>query len=507
MAQPQHQNVNEWINQLSDNDMPVFSGTVTSVTDAVNSERTSASDVAQIVLKDASLTTRLLKVSNSFHFNPTKQQINTVSRAVMVMGFDQVRALTLSMVLVDNLGKGQNRQKLVEEMGLAFHAATQAQELAIKLKAKNPEDIFVATLLSRLGQMAFWAFADDSAEALQKAIEDGMNEVEAETEVLGFPLSSLTRGLCKSWSLGDLLDSYVNQRTDDSRTKFIQGGNALATAATQGWDNEETETVIKKMADSLEIKPSELKDMAFANARKAKEVTKLYGSFEASREIPQPYLPLIEGSDEAGEAIVTDIEDATAAEKVATEDSPDIANLNEEQPVFQEANNDYLMSVMDEISATVQDKASLGIILEMVLEGIYRGVGTDRAMFAILNPERTVLSCKYALGDSADILSQTLKIDVRKKENIFNQIISNKKARLISGDPKQLGGTLSRETLKLLGTPPYIVMPTIVRNKVIGVFVADRNASEREITQQDFLAFQQFCQQANMGLTFLAMQG
>ena len=98
MAQPQHQNVNEWINQLSDNDMPVFSGTVTSVTDAVNSERTSASDVAQIVLKDASLTTRLLKVSNSFHFNPTKQQINTVSRAVMVMGFDQVRALTLSMV-------------------------------------------------------------------------------------------------------------------------------------------------------------------------------------------------------------------------------------------------------------------------------------------------------------------------------------------------------------------------------------------------------------------------
>jgi len=505
LAQQQHQNVNQWIKQLSDNDMPVFSGTVSSVTDAVNSERTSASDVAQIVLKDASLTTRLLKVSNSFHFNPTKQQINTVSRAVMVMGFDQVRALTLSMVLVDNLGKGQNRQKLVEEMGLAFHAATQAQELAIKLNAKNPEDIFVATLLSRLGQMAFWAFADDSAEALQEAIENGMNAVEAETQVLGFPLLSLTRGLSKSWSLGDLLDNYVNQRSDDSRTKFIECGNALATAATRGWDNDATKAVIKDMAESLNIKTSELKDMAFANARKAKEVTKLYGSFEASREIPQPYLPLLDEDDAEQQPSVKETEDATS--DTESENSATVADENEAQPVFQQGDNDYLMTVMDEISTTVQDKASLGIILEMVLEGIYRGVGTDRAMFAILNPERTVLSCKYVLGDSADSLRQTLKIDVRKQENIFNQVISNKKARLVSGDPKQLDGTLSRDTLNLLGTPPYMVMPTIVRNKVIGVFMADRNASDREITQQDFLAFQQFCQQANMGLTFLAMQG
>lgn len=506
MAQSQHQNVNAWIKQLSDEDMPVFSGTVTSVTDAVNNERTSASDVAQIVLKDASLTTRLLKVSNSFHFNPTKQQISTVSRAVMVMGFDQVRALTLSMVLVDNLGKGQNRQKLVEEMGLAFHAATQAQELAIRLQAQNPEDIFVATLLSRLGQMAFWAFADDSAEALQQAMETGMDNLEAETEVLGFPLLSLTRGLSKSWSLGELLDDYVNKRAGDDRIKFIECGNALATAATQGWDNAETEAVFKEMADKLDIKPAELKDMAFANAGKAKEVTKLYGSFEASREIPQPYVSLVDRDDEAEQSTTaTDTEQASANTSSAA--ITDITDVNQEQPVFQKGDSDYLMTVMEEISTTVQDKASLGIVLEMVLEGIYRGVGADRAMFAILNPERTSLSCKYVLGDSADTLRQTLKIDVRKQENIFNQIINTKKARFLSSDPKLLGGTLSRETLKLLGTPPYIVMPTIVRNKVIGVFMADRNASGREISQQDFLAFQQFCQQANMGLTFLAMQG
>ena len=111
------------------------------------------------------------------------------------------------------------------------------------------------------------------------------------------------------------------------------------------------------------------------------------------------------------------------------------------------------------------------------------------------------------LGDAEDSLSQSLIIDVRKQENIFSQIITSKKARLVPGDPRQLGGTLSRETLKLLGPPPYMVMPAIVRNKVIGVFMADRNASGRRISEEDYRAFQQFCQQANMGLTFLAMQG
>ncbi len=499
MAAQQQQNVDEWIKQLSENDMPVFSGTVTDVTDAVNSEKTSASDVAQIVLKDASLTSRLLRVVNSFHFNPTKQPINTVSRAVMVMGFDQVRALTLSMVLVDNLGKGKNRQKLVEEMALAFHAATQAQELAEKLKAKNPEDVFVATLLSRLGQMAFWAFADEAADALQQALDSGLNEVEAENQALGFPLLSLTRGLSKSWSLGELLEDYVNEHSADPRTQFIKCGNALADAASRGWDNEETAQVIEDVADTLNIKTATLKDMAFSNARKAKEVTKLYGSFEASREIPQPYLPLIDEDENE--------HDIAHEEEVEQELSQSALTEVPEQQAFPETDNEYLMTVMDEISTTVQDKASLGIVLEMVLEGIYRGVGMDRAMFAILNPERTQLSCKYVLGDNSDTLSQSLKIDVRKQENIFSQIIESKKPRLIPGDPKKLGGTLSRDTLNLLGMPPYMVMPAIVRNKVIGIFMADRNASGRVINEQDYLAFQQFCQQANMGLTFLAMQG
>jgi hypothetical protein len=50
-------------------------------------------------------------------------------------------------------------------------------------------------------------------------------------------------------------------------------------------------------------------------------------------------------------------------------------------------------------------------------------------------------------------------------------------------------------------------MPVVLKNKVIGLFMADRSFSKRDISQQEFIAFQQFCQQTNMGISFLAIQG
>lgn len=481
--------VQNWIKQLSEKDMPVFSGTVAEVSAVVNSDDTSASDVAHVVLRDASLTGRVLKAVNSFHFNPTSQPINTVSRAVMVMGFDQVRVLTLSMILVDNLSRGKQRQKLIDEMASAFHAATQAQEFARINKVGDPEDLFVATLLSRLGKMAFWAFADEQAEQLLEKIEEGVPELQAERDVLGFELRELTKALSQEWHLGEVVNEYLHGRIDKNRAACINAGLSLADAARHGWDSEDAERVIVELANQFDLDADELTDSVLKNAIKAREVTELYGSKAASEFIPVP------------ETVPAD---STEGAETVTEEPLAVA---EPEIIYPQPDIHYQMTVMQEISATVQERPSIGIILEMVLEGIYRGVGTDRAMFAILNPERTHLNCKYLLGVDAEKLRSQLHIDVRRDENVFHQIIKAQKPRLLPGDPKQFGGTLSRETLSLLGKPPYMVMPAIVKNKVIGVFMADRNASGRPLTETDFLAFQQFCQQANMGLTILAMQG
>ncbi|NOQ77568.1 MAG: HDOD domain-containing protein [Methylococcaceae bacterium] len=496
--------VEAWVQHLTDEDMPVFAGTVTDVTNAVNDGESSAADVAHIILKDASLTGRLLKMANSFYYNPNGQKMNTITRAVMILGFDQVRALALSLILVDSLSEGEHRNKVIEEMAQSFHAAIQAQELAKITKVESPENVFVATLLSRLGNMAFWAFAGDKATQLSELITSGeMSDRDAEKEVLGFHLKDLTKGLSKSWSLGDLLDkSLSDNEKNDPHVQLVAMGHNLAQAAKKGWDEGEAQKAIEIAAQQLNMPVSALQDIAYNNAKQAKTVTRMYGVIEASKRIPIANIKLVdwEETDEPIEANVESksLEDTSELEQ----EEVDIATESHPEPDAR-----VQLTILQEITEAIEEKPSINVILEMVLEGLYRGVGMDRSLFAILSRDRKVLTCKYAVGQDDDILSKEFKIDISHTNNVFQQVIRNKKAAHIPADPKEIVGTLTRDTLKFLGTPPYLIMPTIVKGKVIGVFIADRNASKRKIESKDFLSFQQFCQQANMGLTFLSMQG
>lgn len=477
--------------------MPIFSGTVAEVTQVVNSSSSSAADVAAAILKDASLTGRLLKMANSFHYNPTGKTFSTISRAVMVLGFNQVRALALSLVLVDSLSEGVHKDKLTQEMAQSFHAAVQAENLARKTKCKSPENVFVATLLSRLGNMAFWAFADDKATLLLNLIESGENtEQEAEAKVLGFSLHQLTQGLSKSWSLGDLLEQSLSGTTPDDPLVILIGvGQALAMAAKKGWVSEEAVSAIEQAAKKLKIPFSDVKDIAYDSAKHAKEITRLYGIQAASQRIPQPNVTDVSEEESVENSVLPEIIQQTVAKETDAEQQNDYA----------EPNASLQLTIMQEITDVIEEKPNINIVLEMVLEGIYRGVGMDRSLFAIISTEDKTLRCKYALGTDNEKLSKELKIDISHSTNIFNQVIKTKKAVHVSADPKEIHGTLSRETIQLLGKPPYLIMPTIVRGKVIGVFLADRNESKRRIEDKDFLSFQQFCMQANMALTFLSI--
>ena len=509
MTRKDRHNVEAWIQHLTEQDMPIFSGTVSDVSNAVNSDETSAADVAQIILKDASLTGRLLKMANSFHYNPSRYRMNTITRAVMVLGFDQVRALALSLVLVDSLSAGEHRDKMMDEMAQSFHAAIQAQELAKMTKAKSPENIFVATLLSRLGNMAFWAFSDDKAAILSKLIDsEVMTEQEAEKAVLGFHLKDLTRGLSKSWSLGELLDkSLSDSDKDDPLVALVEMGQDLAQAAKKGWDDKQAQSAIKLVAEKLDMKASDLESIAHTNAKQAKSITKMYGVIEASKRIPQPNMKLVDEELPVLDQKMNQVELTDNNDSKTIENSEQEVEIGEAIFSHPEPDVNIQLTILQEITEAIQEKPSINVIIEMVLEGLYRGVGMDRSLFALLSKDRNTLVCKYAVGADSELLSQEFKIDISHKENIFQGVLDSKKAVHIPADPKKIEGTLTKDTLKYLGAPPYLIMPTIVRGKVIGVFIADRNASKREIEAKDFLTFQQFCQQANMGLTFLSMQG
>ena len=116
-----------WIARIRNCEMPVFGRTVDALHTLMEDEKASASALAQVILKDAAMTTKVLRLANSAFFNHAHQGISTVSRAIVVLGFDPVAELALSVSLVDSLLSGGVRSRVHEEMARSFHAAVQAR--------------------------------------------------------------------------------------------------------------------------------------------------------------------------------------------------------------------------------------------------------------------------------------------------------------------------------------------------------------------------------------------
>ena len=119
--------------------MPVFASTVAALRRIIGDERASASALAQVILKDTPMTTKVLRLANSAYFNHSHQAVNTVSRAIVVLGFNPVAELALSVSLIDSLLAGGLRGRVHIEMARSFHAAVQARWAASRRGEAHPD--------------------------------------------------------------------------------------------------------------------------------------------------------------------------------------------------------------------------------------------------------------------------------------------------------------------------------------------------------------------------------
>jgi HD-like signal output (HDOD) protein len=220
----------QWVQKLGLGNMPIFAHTVQTIAATASSEDSSFSELAWSILQDPSLTAQVLKVSNSIYYNPSSRRINTVSRALMRLGFETVKEMCLSIALVESVLSNLHREKVALEIARAFHAAVQAKKIATLRELAAPEEVFIAALLSRIGQIAFWCFAGDIGDKLELAMQDpDKTEDKVEMEVLGFRLERLTLRLSQEWKLSNLLESVLGKaKVTDPKTESISLGYLIA---------------------------------------------------------------------------------------------------------------------------------------------------------------------------------------------------------------------------------------------------------------------------------------
>ena len=469
----------EWIHRISEEEMPIFKYTADTISRVTEDDDTSSGDLANVILQDASLTARILKLANSNYYNPTGAAINTISRAIIFIGFNLVRDLSLSLAIIDALLKNKPKTRVMEVMSRSFHAAVQARNIAEQTGDDSPEEVFIATLLHELGEMAFWCIAKEEGDSLIEAMEDtGLSAAEAQQKVLGFTFGQLTLGLTQNWHLSDLLNSAINKpNLKNPRIQSIVHAITISKQSLKGWQSPEMKKEISKLAKHLNKDEKETLKIVTDNAQHAAELAQSYGAKSAAELIP----------------LLND------ASKLESSDDVPVADYLEADPMLQ-------LNILRDLSSMLETKPSLNLVLELILEGIHRGIGMDRALLALLNREKTQLHAKYVVGMNNSQLKENFSFPIETSmPNIFALTLLKKQAIWVK-DAKaaEYEDYMTPHIKNTLNAPQFFLAPIVINQKPIGLFYADRQPSRRELDMMAFESFKHFAQQACIAIEHLS---
>ncbi|MBF0431601.1 MAG: HDOD domain-containing protein [Fibrobacteria bacterium] len=187
--------------------LPVLPTVTAKLLELVDNPKTSANALSNLVSKDQVLTAKILKIANSAFYGFSRE-IPTVQRAVVVLGFNSLREISLSMS-VFNAFKGDLNNKYFNVSEFWRHSIAVglgARLLALNVSYENVAVAFTAGLLHDLGKMVLNQYLPyDFLKIQDKVFEEGMSLKEAEIEVLGVEHSRVGAWLAGRWKLPDRL--------------------------------------------------------------------------------------------------------------------------------------------------------------------------------------------------------------------------------------------------------------------------------------------------------------
>lgn len=112
---------------------------------------TTISDIAELIEKDPAVLGRLLSVANTIVHNPHVSAMTSIPHAIHRLGFQRVRSLAVSLMLVENTGGTNNPIEQREATAKALCAGLLAHGCAQRLGVVEPELAFACAALRQIG--------------------------------------------------------------------------------------------------------------------------------------------------------------------------------------------------------------------------------------------------------------------------------------------------------------------------------------------------------------------
>jgi HD-like signal output (HDOD) protein len=235
-------------------------------------EDSSASDIADVILKDPPLSARILRVVNSSFYGQTRA-ISTINQAVVTLGIRAVKALALSTSLYRLFDSDKPTVDRIRFWRHSLEVAIACREIAKACSYQPEEEAFVAGLMHDIGILILESAFEDQFKRIWKLVESGESIVKQEKSTWGTNHALVAKFLLDQWKLpefiGGAIATHHNNHGDYENTpqnrlgRIINLGNRISKFRTCQTPPMTADDMlqIEKLSESLGIGPTVLAEL------------------------------------------------------------------------------------------------------------------------------------------------------------------------------------------------------------------------------------------------------
>lgn len=436
-------------------DLPGFSKVVNAIVGAMRGDDAREFNMTKTVLSDPALTQKVLRLANSAMYSVFGQGINTVSKAVMVLGTESIGHLALGLKLIDGMsgvsGQSAGARDEMERAVLAGHIARQVASAA---SMRDAEEAVVCSMLHSLGRMMLSFYLPELWEQVSNRCAGGMEETDAARAVFGLGLDEVGRLIAKQWGFPAGLIDSMQDVLPQAVAEPLPHRDWIAALSTMS----------SRCAGALSGDGSE--------SAVGAAITGIAGS----------YADML-GLEMSQVLSAVDTAHKTAQEEAAilrpAKPGENAKRRAEMPPAGKPADAAAILARGVADMREAAQKSSYSQLLTMALETVYQGLGFSRAIAFMRNHETAQYTARMCFGEGLQELAPRLQFDDAYQPDVFHAALANDKMVFVENaeDPRFLN-KLPRWWCDALPTArSFMVLPITVNRHSLGFIYGDWDRS------------------------------
>lgn len=467
-------------------DFPAFSRTIGILNRASNSDTESLSTVSNAILKDISLTNKVLRVVNSAYYNRGYSKISTISRAVIMLGINPVKNLAVSLLLFEHLQNKSQAKQLMEDAVTSLFSALMAHDIAGKQQIKQREEAFLCALLQQLGKLLVRFYLHEESLAIDQQIQQhALEENTAAIKVLGTSYHKLGMAVAKEWgfpeqiilSMKPMQDNEFgdkNRHADPLRV-IANYSNQVIQILKQPKEQQQSalDKLTTKYSEHLQIDSEQINDLINHSQKELNNFAQLI-NFNLEKSAFYQQLNTAETSadqqpaDSQSDSSFQVLQESTAS-----------LQLDQQRP------EKALTDGIQDITNTLTGDYTINQVMQMVLETIYRALPGSRVLLGLRDKASNCIVGKFGYGDKVDELIENFRIPLVYQADVFHVAFKNNvDIKIDNTQDEKIKSRIPDWYHRKIGSSFFILFPIVIKHSPVAVLYIDSTES-RDIKISD----------------------